>query len=85
MTDTDVALTVPVMFDHDAAKTARRLKGMTTTTLAHHLGVSERTVTRWEAGQGQPDYTQGLRIEALLGLTPGALYVQPVAVGEEDR
>lgn len=75
LTDTDVHPIVACMFDHTTAKKARLEQGITPTALAAHLGVSERTVTRWEAGKGQPDYSTGLLMEAVLGLTPGALHV----------
>jgi DNA-binding XRE family transcriptional regulator len=83
LTDTDDRPTVSVMFDHEAARAARLLAGLTPTTLAHHIGVSERTVTRWESGQGGPSYHQGLAMEARLGLAPGALYRE--ALMEETR
>lgn len=73
------------MFDHRAARDARQAAGVTATKLAAHLGVSERTVTRWEAGQGEPDYSTGLLIEALLGLKPGALNAEPLAVVAEGE
>ena len=74
LTDTDVHPTVPVMFDHTAAKAHRLERGITPTNLASTVGVSERTITRWEAGRGEPSYRQGLLMEAALGLPPGGLW-----------
>jgi transcriptional regulator with XRE-family HTH domain len=83
LTDTDDRPTVSVMFDHEAARAARLHAGLTATHLASHIGVSERTVTRWEAGQGEPMYHQGILMEARLGLAPGALYREELM--EETR
>jgi DNA-binding XRE family transcriptional regulator len=80
LTDTDDRPNVSPMFDHATARAARIQAGLTPTKLASSIGVSERTVTRWEAGQGEPDYSTGLQMEALLGLTPGALYRLPEEV-----
>jgi transcriptional regulator with XRE-family HTH domain len=70
------------MFDATAARAARIHKGLTATQLAAHIGVSERTVTRWEAGQGEPMYHHGILMESRLGLAPGALYREALTVEE---
>jgi transcriptional regulator with XRE-family HTH domain len=80
LTDADDLPNVSPMFDHATARATRIQAGLTPTEVASSIGVSERTVTRWEAGQGEPDYSTGLHMEAVLGLSPGALYRLPEEV-----
>ena len=49
-------------------RNARRRKGWTQTDLAVQLGVSMRTVSRWEAGASTPRFKERERLAALLGI-----------------
>ncbi len=44
----------------------RRKKGLTQAELAESIGVSNKSVSRWETGQTMPDYEQMLKLCALL-------------------
>ena len=44
----------------------RRKKGLTQAELAERIGVSNKSVSRWETGQTMPDYDQMLKLCALL-------------------
>ncbi len=44
----------------------RRLLGMTKTQLAGALGVSARTIARWEGGRGKPQYLHRREIARLV-------------------
>ena len=47
----------------------RRARGMTQRALAEALGVSDRTVSKWECGGGLPELANLLPLCALLGVT----------------
>lgn len=47
----------------------RRKKGYTQTALAERLGLSNKTVSKWENGQGYPDIVHLLPLAALLDVT----------------
>ena len=47
----------------------RRTNGMTQLSLAEQLSVSDKTVSKWENGQGYPDITQLPSIASLFGVT----------------
>ena len=51
----------------------RRARGMTQRALAEALGVSDRTVSKWECGGGLPELANLLPLCALLGVTADAL------------
>lgn len=52
---------------------ARERKGWEPAELAVALGVSVRTVRRWEAGQRSPGRVLAARIVLVLGIDPAAL------------
>lgn len=51
----------------------RRQSGLTQQQLAEHLGVSNKSVSRWETGQSAPDVFLLPTLAALLGVTVDAL------------
>ena len=51
----------------------RRARGMTQRALAEALGVSDRTVSKWECGGGFPELGNLLPLCALLGVTADEL------------
>ena len=51
----------------------RRALGMTQRALAEALGVSDRTVSKWECGGGLPELANLLPLCALLGVTADEL------------
>ena len=51
----------------------RRQKGLTQRQLAEALGVSNRTVSKWECGDGLPELANILPLCALLGVTADEL------------
>ena len=52
---------------------ARRERGMTQQALAERLGVSNRTVSKWECGAGLPELMNLLPLCEALGLTADEL------------
>ena len=48
----------------------RKSKGLTQLALAELLGVSNRTVSKWETGEGMPDISLLPELAAALGKTP---------------
>ena len=50
----------------DSIGEVRRLLGMTKTQLAGALGVSARTIARWEGGRGKPQYLHRREIARLV-------------------
>ncbi len=51
----------------------RRTRGLTQRALAEALGVSNRTVSKWECGGGLPELANLLPLCALLGVTADEL------------
>ena len=51
----------------------RRLRGLTQRELAEAMGVSNRTVSKWECGGGLPELANILPLCALLGVTADEL------------
>ena len=51
----------------------RRARGLTQRALAEALGVSDRTVSKWECGGGLPELANLLPLCALLGVTADQL------------
>ena len=51
----------------------RRARGLTQRELAEALGVSNRTVSKWECGGGLPELANVLPLCALLGVTADEL------------
>ena len=51
----------------------RRKRGFTQRQLAEALGVSNRTVSKWECGDGLPELANILPLCALLGVTADEL------------
>ena len=52
---------------------ARREKGMTQRQVAEALGLSNRTVSKWECGDGLPELANLLPLCELLGVTADEL------------
>lgn len=52
---------------------SRRARGMTQKQLAEALGVSDRTVSKWECGDGLPEIANILPLCGLLGITADEL------------
>lgn len=55
----------------------RKKSGMTQMALAQMLDVSDRTVSKWETGQGYPDITIFPKLSALFGVSIDYLLVGP--------
>lgn len=55
-------------------KSARKAKGMTQAVLAEMLGVEPPTISRWEAGERQPDSDTLRRIAVVLDTTVGSIF-----------
>ena len=51
----------------------RRERGMTQRELAEALGLSNRTISKWECGDGLPDLSNILPLCELLGVTADEL------------
>ena len=54
-------------------KDMRREKGWTQSEFAEKLGVSEKTVSKWETGRGLPDVSLMLPVCEQLGITVNEL------------
>ena len=52
---------------------ARRARGMTQRELAEALGLSNRTISKWECGDGLPELANLLPLCELLGVTADEL------------
>jgi transcriptional regulator with XRE-family HTH domain len=50
-------------------RTLRLESGLTTTELGAAAGVSSRTISRWEDGEGQPSISQAAKIAVALGVS----------------
>lgn len=55
----------------------RKKRGKSMAWLAETLGVSVKTVSKWERGDRQPHTTMIPAIAAALAITPGALFPKP--------
>lgn len=53
-----------------ALRRGRLARGMKQSHVAELLGVSQTTVSRWEGGQLQPSQAQGVRLRAILQMSP---------------
>lgn len=68
-----------VGFDGSALRAARLAAGLTQEGLARKMGVTLRTVTRWEESIGQPNGSKLIALAGLLGIDPDEFYVDEVA------
>lgn len=61
------------MFDHTTAREARIAAGIDATRAAAAIGVSLSTLSRYERGEGEPSFSQGMALARLLECEPSAL------------
>ena len=61
------------MFDHAAAREARINAGIDATRAAAVIGVSTSTLSRYERGEGEPSFSQGMALARLLRVEPATL------------
>ncbi len=66
-------------------KDMRREKGWTQSEFAEKLGVSEKTVSKWETGRGLPDVSLMLPVCEQLGITVNELLCGERLNGEQYR
>ncbi len=67
-------------------KELRRERGWTQSEFAEELGVSEKTVSKWETGRGLPDVSLMLPVCELLGITVNELLAgERLPTGEQYR
>lgn len=66
-------------------KELRRERGWTQGVFAEKLGVSEKTVSKWETGRGLPDVSLMLPVCGLLGITVNELLAGERLEGEQYR
>lgn len=67
-------------------KELRRERGRTQSEFAEELGVSEKTVSKWETGRGLPDVSLMLSVCGLLGITVNELLAgERLPTGEQYR
>lgn len=60
---------MPVLrFDHTRLRTARKAARVRRETICADLGVSYKTLTRWEDGGTEPRLTQAARLADLVGI-----------------
>lgn len=57
-------------------KEYRRLKGMTQEKLAELLGVSNKSISKWELGNGYPSKKNMMKISDLLGIPLEVLMIE---------
>src|SRR6266568_2951589 len=57
----------------------RHQQDMTQADLANKLGMSDRSITRWESGEGQPGPYARKRLTELTGVSPEQLGLVPPA------
>lgn len=62
----------------------RRERGMTQKNLANALGLSDKTISKWECAQGCPDITLVRELSALLGVSPAQLLAGELHPNETD-
>jgi DNA-binding XRE family transcriptional regulator len=63
------------MFDRETAKATRRERGIDPRELGASVGVSERTMWRYESGDSEPPFSVAVRIAHALGLKVEQLYI----------
>ncbi len=63
----------------------RKEKGYTQSKLAQELGVSEKTISKWECGKGFPDTTLILPLCDVLGISANELLSAKDLAGEEYK
>lgn len=66
-------------------KEQRKAKGLTQIELAERLNVSEKTISKWECGNGFPDTTLMLPLCKELGITANELLSGKLLSGDEYR
>lgn len=65
-----------VTFDAQKVQVRRRELGLTNEQLAEVVGVTLRTVQRWQLGEGAPAGIQGIRLAQALGVEAADLYLE---------
>ena len=58
----------------DWIREERKKAGLTQGELAERIGVTSATITRYEKGQREPNYSQLLKIEKVLNARPGSVW-----------
>lgn len=61
------------MFDYTTAREARAKSGIDATSAAAAIGVSVSTLWRYERGDSEPSFSQGMKLARLLDIEPSAL------------
>ena len=61
------------MFDHTTAREARIHAGIDATRAAASIGVSVSTLWRYERGDSEPSFSQGMALARLLQVEPTSL------------
>ncbi len=69
----------------DNIRRFRLKRGLTQRELAERLGVSAKTVSKWETGRGVPELLQLPALSAVLGETADRLLLDPVPPPPQDR
>ena len=64
----------------DNVKRLRLLRGLTQKQLAGILGVSPKTVSKWETGLGQPEVNQIVPLARVFGVSTDELFLGPQSV-----
>jgi transcriptional regulator with XRE-family HTH domain len=62
--------------DSGRVRELRAAAGLTNEQLAHEVGVTLRTVQRWQLGSNEPNGAQLLRLARVLGVHPDDLYLE---------
>lgn len=66
-------------------KEQRKIKGLTQLQLSQKLGVSEKTISKWECGNGFPDTTLMLPLCNILGITANELLSGKILTSDEYK
>ena len=66
-------------------KEQRKIKGLTQLQLSEKLGVSEKTISKWECGNGFPDTTLMLPLCNILGITANELLSGKILTSDEYK
>lgn len=62
----------------------RKEKGLTQKALANQLGISNKTVSKWECGQGCADLSYWPQLSAILGVDIGQMMEGEITVNQPD-
>jgi len=66
---------------HTIIRNRRKIKGYTQKALAEALNVSDKTVSKWETGRGEPDVTMVKRLSMVLDIPIEAFFSRKHARG----